>query len=250
MLNNTPPNKQYDPKVNYAYVCDICVKSPRVLYIEDDFSKDTPQVQDIALLAKKTIISANASFPVSSSRMGYYQDYNKELFPTQAEQTKHRGIVSSIMRQPQKFTDRIPVSKTVFDMLENKVSHCLKYSVANCHEMSKFCYLFFHYAATRRQIVIKDAELCYLPYGDHIFLLITPSENHVPRKEFAAADRKIQLLNTIVCDPWLKSLFYLKNYHKYIGTHILKKNDISHVRYKKLRRYYKLGNPNIEQYLV
>ncbi|MCP3965064.1 MAG: hypothetical protein GY750_10310 [Lentisphaerae bacterium] len=171
-----------------------------------------PSTKRIAHLAKRTVVMANSSSPVSVSRMDQYGDfYEEQLYPSHDDKERHMDNVADVMRNPRKFIDKYPAARTSFDILENIVLHCLKYSTANCAEMSMFCYLLFHYAICRGEVNFSEAEMFFTEGRSHVFLVITPQgDNPLPRGSFSASDHCVKSSKSIVCDPWMKSVFLKK----------------------------------------
>ncbi|MCP3967299.1 MAG: hypothetical protein GY750_08830 [Lentisphaerae bacterium] len=246
VLAGTPPDKQYNSRHSYVPVCDVCVKIPEVLYNEDDFSRTPLNVQQLAAFAKQIIIKANASFPVSSSRMGYYKDFNPNLCFTQSRQQEVFETTHAILREPEKYIDGLQQGGDSFEKLEKMILHSLKYSIANCFELAGFSYLMYHYAICRGEFRVHNVEVCHLPGRDHVFLIVTPWHESIPQNEFYSNDQTLKYSNAFICDPWLKFLFFLRNYREYIGKHKIAREPI---RFSYFKFYYKTGCPEIERYL-
>ncbi|MCP4106810.1 MAG: hypothetical protein GY749_14945 [Desulfobacteraceae bacterium] len=244
VLPNTPLRERYNPKKTSVNVCDICIHSANILYLEDDFLEGSYELKHIAAWARKAIMLANGYFPVSPSRMYYYQEFDSNLFESKKDKKKHHANAFSILRNPENFDNAINRGgPNRLAYIENTVRTCLKTSIANCSEMASFCYLMFHYAADLGLVKIKDASIVYLPKGDHSFLIVTPisEKEHLPQGSEA-----------IICDPWLKSLVYLKNYRKYFGKNSFKieggkGNKIN--SYSNFKYFIKTGCPEIEHFL-
>ncbi|MCP3966967.1 MAG: hypothetical protein GY750_17240 [Lentisphaerae bacterium] len=245
VLENIPASKNYNPQEAHVTICNYCAKSPDVLYLEDDFLHDSIFVRKAARLSRHCIKKANAFFPVSSSRINYYCDYNKDFYETKEKARKYLKVAHNILREPELYTGKSVGSDNPLTNLENIVLHCLKYSIANCLEMAFFSYLLFHYAFCLGMIRIGDLRIYELPKKDHVFLVISPwgGEGPLPKK-ITSSDPGLQRSKAIVCDPWLKSLFFLKNYCRYIGRH-----SISEIwEPYRLNNHFKAGDNRISGY--
>ncbi|MCP3966169.1 MAG: hypothetical protein GY750_04355 [Lentisphaerae bacterium] len=251
VLDETPNGAVYDPKTESVHVCDKCIKDPYTLFIEGDPSNDRLEIQELFEFAKQAVIESNKNFPVSPSRQHYYKDFNPALHATKKAKEAHLEETDTMLRPPE-YKDTVIPNQDILKHFEDEVRRCLKISVANCEEMCYFCYLMFHYARMTNNVTTTDFGLHRVVLGDHIFLLIAPPGGMLPRRLVNTAEiRSLRRNRTIVCDPWLKSVFFFVDQYSYMGDQLIEpKRGFDyihlrqyHTRYTSLEELYP-GGPN------
>ncbi|KAB8033615.1 hypothetical protein [Fluviispira multicolorata] len=209
--NNLNENKISDS----VHVCRKCMTDPNTLFLHDDIKNY--RNKELIRELKNLIIDINKNFPVSSSRQFYFNLFDNNL---------HKGKERSHSRQTHDLLRNF--ENTYYENESNKIkeieknyAHCLKISIANCHEMAHFCLLYFYYKGKNRKINYKYTVFSALD-ADHVFFCI--HEDDIKN-------------SGIICDPWYKSVFLFKNLPEYYGITkaeaLLSDSDI-----KSLNSYY------------
>ncbi len=219
ILEGTPFINSY-PKYIAMHVCDRCYKDPLVLFIDESCPDNaSDELKKIHKFAKDIVVSANLNFPVSGSRQRYYKDYDPNLHSSKAEQKDHQEDSGSILRRYK--TNTCGAADNDLSGIEGIIRHCLKVSIANCFEMALYGYLSVLYATKHGGLNTMSYGVYDLPLGDHMFLLIAPIGEVIPSGISNSENFKQAHCNIIVCDPWRKMIFFLRNMSKYMGRTII-----------------------------
>lgn len=214
VLPDTPILHRY-PAIMAVRVCDRCFKDPYTLFVDDGCPPNAdPQLIHIYRLAKSAVIRANQVFPVSSSRQTYSNDYDPNLHDSFASKTIHTNTSYEILRG---FTTESTGSRRGITKIEKAIQHCLKVSMANCYEMALYAYLTFIYEQCTASLDISSFGLYSLPLGDHVFLIVAPRGEIIPPGISNSYSFKDTHKNMIVCDPWRKMIFFLRNMYDHMG---------------------------------
>ncbi|MCP3967780.1 MAG: hypothetical protein GY750_00465 [Lentisphaerae bacterium] len=199
-------------------------------------------------MARESIVQANDHFRQSSSKMYRFGDYNMAFHSNEQQITSHRKKVHNIMRKPELLGGKALDKSDPMKEIESMVQNSLKYSVANCSEMASFCYLLLHHYAKLGLIKFKDMGIFKLPHADHVFLIIVPLGEELLPWKFKSTYAKIKSSKALVCDPWVKSFFYLKDYHKIIGNHFI--SLVKNFAYSSLKKYKLSTSFDLERCLL
>ena len=220
ILEGTPVINRY-PCMMAMPVCDVCYKTPNVLFIDEGCPENaSADLRKLYNFVKKIIIEANQKFPVSGSRQKYFKDYDPNLHASKSEKRSHLEASWHILKD---YKTEIAGEASGVNVtgIEEVISHCLKVSIANCYEMSLYCYLSILYATQATNFHVVSYGLYSLPFGDHVFLMIAPIGEIVPPGISNSDNFERPRCNIIVCDPWRKMLFFLRSMSNYMGMTII-----------------------------
>ncbi len=223
--NSIPPPEgcpryeaNYEISKTKVPVCLKCIKNPEVLFIKDKPDNLIESVEKVFNLCVEAVILANRVFPVSSSNQFYNEDFNPNLHSTEEIKDKHfqfsQGVLDNIRSRHDKFLNSL-------QGVEEILSEALKLSIGNCKETSLFCFMYLFYAYRRREIFTTEFGLYEISSSDHVFLIISPLGNLLPKKEMFSAEKLAKnhsYRNVIICDPYKKSVFMAYKYTKYMSS--------------------------------
>ncbi|UDQ97471.1 hypothetical protein AAEX28_10650 [Lentisphaerota bacterium WC36G] len=231
--------KEYCLAKNHVPVCLKCLRDPQILFINEKTEGLSESVVEVFDLCVEAVILANKVFPVSPSKQSFYEDYDQNLHSESQHKVDHYQFSQNALDLLRR---RYNTAGNQLQAIEKMLTEALKISIANCKEMSLFCFMFLFYAQRRREIFTTQFALFESLDDDHVFLIISPAGIKLPKdktiifvKEF---EHNPTFKNFIICDPWKKSVFMASLYTKYISENerILK----SHYSFVKLARYNSL----------
>ncbi|UDQ97447.1 FYVE zinc finger domain-containing protein [Lentisphaerota bacterium WC36G] len=219
VLEGTPIIHRY-PTMMSVPVCDRCFKDPTVLFIDEGCPFGaSEEVRKIYDFCKASIIEANRNFPVSASRQKYFGDYDSNLHDTKEDKEEHQAYSWHVLH---KYGTEVQGRTGGISAIESTIQHCLKLSIANCYEMSLYCYLKILYATQTANLHVTSYGLYDMPLGDHIFMLIAPIGKIIPSGTSNSDNFENKHSYIIVCDPWRKMIFFLHSMTKYMGMTIFR----------------------------
>ncbi len=169
--------REYFTSQKHVPVCLNCIKNPDVFFIKDKPNNLIESVERVFDLCVDAINLANKVFPISPSKQSYYDDYNPILHKTGKERRVHFLFSQGSLDLLRK---RYKITKNKLQAVEDMLSEALKISIANCNEMSLFCFMYLFYAQNRREIFTTEFALFNSLTEDHVFLIISPMGGKLP----------------------------------------------------------------------
>lgn len=200
----TPANHKISDEIK---ICRKCFVAPNRIFLHDDILLQRDSfINELINLS----IQINKNFPVSSSRQNYFEEFDHNLHMNPADRNLHMQMTGRLLRVYGNdfYNNEINTIKSI----EKRYSHCLKVGIANCHEMALFCFLHFYYKIKKIYLFCNlTCNIFVANDADHVFFCVS-------KKDLFGRIIKI------VCDPWYKSVFLLKNLSNYYNI-----NDISDI---------------------
>ncbi|MCP3943391.1 MAG: hypothetical protein GY710_18165 [Desulfobacteraceae bacterium] len=207
-LKDTPWYKKHG-RGSSVRVCELCAKDSKILYIDDSSkikSKLRPHSHALIDYAKKIIIEFNSLFPISSSKQKTQNAYT-QLHQSSNARKKHMEETHYLLR---KFHPKFQKDLSYIQFIEKKMQHCVHISIANCHELSRFVFLYMYYYNMHNKNF--DAGLCICTKEDHVFNILRASKSTMTKK---VIETKSYRGSAIVLDVWKKNIFFLRDYARY-----------------------------------